>query len=351
MKKLFSLSLLVLSLSINAQLPLKGLVAYFPFNGTVNDEGPNDNNGQILSATLTSDRFGHDNAAYAFNGINDHIVLPSSINTKLSNSSYSISIWVLPTDTTPKLDGYEFFNDRSATNWNYRYRIVYGLSNSQNLKKVTYIQSIYPGKVSTIYDKTPMIYTWTHYVISYNNASSVMKVYKNGEYVDSVAQVPFVTGDREINLGCTFSPNFPNGTAFFKGKLDDIAFWNRQLTPTEIAKVFNDGMCKQLVSVTDTLVINANLLGISPITYQNTIKVYPNPTKDFLMVDFGNNFSTLNQYSVKIKNALGSEIYSTNINEQVSKINMSQWTGNGIYFIQLVDAKGNTVDVKKIILQ
>jgi hypothetical protein len=32
-------------------------------------------------------------------------------------------------------------------------------------------------------------------------------------------------------------------------------------------------------------------------------------------------------------------------------MNLSTWTGNGIYFVHLVDPQGNTVDIRKIVLQ
>lgn len=32
-------------------------------------------------------------------------------------------------------------------------------------------------------------------------------------------------------------------------------------------------------------------------------------------------------------------------------VDLSGWTGNGTYFVKIVDAQNNTVDVRKIILQ
>ena len=49
------------------------LVAYYPFNGNANDESGNNNHGTVYGATLTEDRFGQQNRAYFFDGINDYI--------------------------------------------------------------------------------------------------------------------------------------------------------------------------------------------------------------------------------------------------------------------------------------
>ncbi|MBK9672319.1 MAG: hypothetical protein IPO70_08695 [Bacteroidetes bacterium] len=32
-------------------------------------------------------------------------------------------------------------------------------------------------------------------------------------------------------------------------------------------------------------------------------------------------------------------------------MNLSSLTGNGIYFVHLIDASGNTIDIRKIVLQ
>jgi len=45
-----------------------GLVAYYPFNGNANDVSGHGNNGAVNGATLSTDRFGSANSAYALNG-------------------------------------------------------------------------------------------------------------------------------------------------------------------------------------------------------------------------------------------------------------------------------------------
>jgi hypothetical protein len=56
-------------------------------------------------------------------------------------------------------------------------------------------------------------------------------------------------------------------------------------------------------------------------------------------------------YTMRIQNAVGQTVYTTGVAQQQFTSNLSTWTGNGIYFVYLIDAQGNTVDVKKIILQ
>ena len=54
-------------------IPTNGLVAYYPFNGNANDYSLNANNGTVIDATLTADRFGNTNSAYQFNGNGSYI--------------------------------------------------------------------------------------------------------------------------------------------------------------------------------------------------------------------------------------------------------------------------------------
>jgi len=118
-----------------------------------------------------------------------------------------------------------------------------------------------------------------------------------------------------------------------------------------------DYVCHQTVydtihiTVTDTLIINANLTSYNPVTFANTIKVFPNPTNDHITIDFGSNYSTMTGYTLKITNSLSQTVYTTSINTQQTNVDLSTWTGNGIYFVHLIDAQSNTIDIKKIVIQ
>lgn len=105
-----------------------------------------------------------------------------------------------------------------------------------------------------------------------------------------------------------------------------------------------------LTTVTDTLIINATLTGLNPPSNLNTLKVYPNPANTHITIDYGN-FVSMNGYTLKIVNAVGQTVFTTLINQQTSYIDLSTWTGNGIYFVQLIDTQNNTVENRKIVIQ
>lgn len=105
-----------------------------------------------------------------------------------------------------------------------------------------------------------------------------------------------------------------------------------------------------LISVTDTLVINTLITGLTPPNNSNTIKVFPNPANSHITIDFGN-FESMNGYTLTITNSVGQTVYTTPINEQSSYIDLSTWSGNGIYFVQIIDTQNNTIENLKIVLQ
>ena len=104
-----------------------------------------------------------------------------------------------------------------------------------------------------------------------------------------------------------------------------------------------------LTTVTDTLIINTTLSLPSP-NNQNTILIYPNPASDHITIDNGN-FAAMEGYNIKITNNAGQEVFQSAINQAQFYVDLSTWTGNGLYFVHLIDSQNNTVTVRKILLQ
>jgi hypothetical protein len=116
--------------------------------------------------------------------------------------------------------------------------------------------------------------------------------------------------------------------------IDDIGIWNRALDSTEIAALYN--------SSTSTATIQNNL--------SNDIKIFPNPTYDHITIDAGN-LNTMSGYSIRIVNALGQQVFQSAINQQQFYLDLSSWTGNGIYYVNIINPQGVTIDTRKIVLQ
>ena len=98
------------------------------------------------------------------------------------------------------------------------------------------------------------------------------------------------------------------------------------------------------------LVINTLITGINPPNNSNTIKVYPNPANNHITIEYGD-YAIMNGYQLIIENSLGQEVFQTEITQQSDYLNLNTWGGNGLYFVHIVDPQGNTIDIRKIVLQ
>ncbi len=104
-----------------------------------------------------------------------------------------------------------------------------------------------------------------------------------------------------------------------------------------------------LISVTDTLIIDV-LLSIIPPDNINTIKIYPNPTQDFVIIHTGSYLSMAN-YTIKIENSLGQTVFQNLIDQQLFQISINDFGSYGLYYVKIIDDIGNIVTTRKIILQ
>lgn len=353
MKIFFTIAILALSFNVFAQIPTNGLIGYYPFSGNANDLSGNNNNGTVTGAVLTTDRFGNSNSAYNFPNANDNITI-SSI-TQSNVLKYSVSGWFQKTSSSINVEG-NIFCGSNPCNAPGGLRFSIG-ANNQACFGAEYqsCSSVWSYTSNQNYADD----TWHSFVILFDATDGLIDTTMLKIYIDNqfVAQHKQTQGDvnnviAPINNSLpTILGNATGGNDNFKGKLDDIRIYDRVLNTNEIEALYNEGLCYQTITVTDTLIINATLTGFNPITYQNSIKIYPNPTSDNITIDFGSNYLTMNGYTLKITNSLSQIVYTTPINTQSTTVNLSTWTGNGIYFVHLIDNQSNTIDIRKIILQ
>jgi hypothetical protein len=85
------------ALASQVPMPTDGLAAYYPFNGSANDESGNGANGIVLGAVLAPDRSGNPDSAYAFDGAGAFIGVDAP--PCRFAGEFSISFWAkaLPT--------------------------------------------------------------------------------------------------------------------------------------------------------------------------------------------------------------------------------------------------------------
>jgi hypothetical protein len=326
---------LTMAQNVPNYVPTNGLVGWWPFNGNANDESGNNNNGTVNGATLTSDRFGNLNSAFDFDGINDFI----SINNTFDLSTRSFNFWFNPSVINASTGTLLVSDNPTLVNGVTQARVI-KLNNLDSVQVATGTTvGFYIGAGTTINNWQMLTYT--------RNINDV-KIYLNGILINSGQSGFYTSGNGNIQtiLGCDRNLTFD----WYNGKIDDLGVWNRTLTNQEITDLYNGNICFQTITVTDTLLINMGITGFNPVTYNNTIKIFPNPTNDHITIDYGN-FASLNGYQLKIINSLSQQVFQTSITQQSNYLNLTTWGGNGLYFVQIIDPQGNIIDIRKIVLQ
>ena len=324
----------------------QGLVGYWPFCGNANDESGNGNNGTVNGATLTTDRFGNSNSAYQSGQITPLVSVPNiTINSGLFACSYWIKYSSSPINTSIADISHEWLNNGTFTTFRQlNSTLGFATAGANGISSQKIINSTNPIDTAD----------WNHVVVVRNN--QLMKTWVNGinVAVDSINQNGNLTSTKNLFIGGDPENTIQNPLGKFNGKIDDIAIWNRALTPQEIKQVYNQGICQTSITVTDTLLIHTGITSYNPVAYQNTLKVWPNPGNTAITLDAGN-LALMQGWKIRISNAQGAQIYPATgqsglISQQQQTLNMSDWGGNGLYFLYLIDPQNNIQEVKKIVL-
>jgi hypothetical protein len=319
-----------------------GLVGYWPFCGNANDDSGNGNNGVVNGATLTTDRFGNANSAYNFNGTSDFIkVLDNDLLDLTQN--LTLSAWISPNSVVNEQAVFGKGKISSQTGYSLLHNVLIPEKTGISIQNQPM-----PVSEAHINSSTLNLNTWYQLLGTYNG--NELKLYLNGVLVKttttSLQLMPNSLTD--LFIGCELS-----GFRFFNGKIDDVGIWNRALTLQEVTQLFNQNQCATNITVTDTLIINVGQLSYTnPVNYANNITIYPNPANTQVNISF-NNITDLTGGNINIVNSLGQQVATTPITLSGTNTTMSldTWGGTGLYFVQILNAQGIVVDVKKIILQ
>ena len=231
----FSFSLLSQAIYSQAPsyIPTIGLVGYWPFNGDANDESGNGNNGIVNGASLTTDRFGNNNCAYYFNGVDNFITINNSPSLNISGNQISISVWLQTEDNCSTAYGQKGI---SKGGWDVGngYELLYGSCGGFQL-------SGNHGGFQSVgsYNNGNWNGNWTHIVAVFNNGTGI--IYVNGQAISSNLNGSQFTSFLSSTAPLYFGKRSPGNQTigFVKGKMDDIGIWNRALTQQEITEMYN----------------------------------------------------------------------------------------------------------------
>lgn len=344
MRKAFSILIIALSINAFSQIPTDGLVGHYPFAGHANDlSGEGNHSSMNNGATFTTDRFGNINNATLLDGKNDFISFRAGNSTSLNiTGDLAVSFWIKTTINQASLISFGDNNTPDTDTAGYISGL--GSNGAGNGKLGVALGNGWNSATNTTLNDN----NWHH--ILYQLKTDTLQIYIDNILETEVTGVsaPLSWKGNRI-FGCRSDLDMSAGV--YAGAFDDLRIYNRALSFEERRFIHHEGVYYKFISVTDTLIINANITNFKPVAYQNSIKIYPNPTSDQITIDFGNNYDTMDGYELKVMNSLSQVVYSTSINLNKTNVDLSSWTGHGIYFIHLINNNGHTIDVKKIILQ
>ena len=216
------------STQVSTLLPTEGLIAFYPFNGDASDESMNGHDGIAYGATLTTNRFGNPNSAFYFDGLDDYIRVSS--HEALISPSYTISVWfkfLAGGSGNPRLifkgeDNYTTDFDISTV----------GTGTSRDLNFYASINN----QLSLVLSNTIEESVWYNVIGIVNQTKQAL--YLNGVEVDSkIVNGVLLNTDMDIYIGKITA----GYSAQYKGSIDDIRIYNRELTEQEIQTLYHEG--------------------------------------------------------------------------------------------------------------
>ncbi|EOQ97645.1 concanavalin A-like lectin/glucanases family protein [Leptospira wolbachii serovar Codice str. CDC] len=192
------------------QVP-SGLISYFPFNGNAKDYGNFHNDLNITGAAITTDRNGHPNGAYYFNGASFMQKLnPNGLPT--GSSARTICAW---------------FNKSSSIG-----EYIVGFGTFVNLQGNGLVVSDTVTGMFGVADDVTTFHEgfrnqWMHLCGTYDSAN--VRVYENGVLRAFGSKAWSTVPGPSLEIGRRL-----DGVGNFSGDLDDIRIYNRVLSDTEI---------------------------------------------------------------------------------------------------------------------
>jgi hypothetical protein len=319
---LIILSIIVSTIATNAQnipsnVPKNGLVGYWPFNGNANDESGNKMHG-TGTPNFIVDRNSVTNSAISLPSISA-IQLPSSVFQYEYGDTFSFSFWFTHEASR---NARVFSTENSEGN----FRIANGNGNG------AYIIQFGGGLGGYLYDTLSSPTAWNHVVYVYKNR--VVKLYVNGNLKKTFTHTSNASLNYGVQVAIGVKASSLNNDKW-NGKFDDLGIWNRVLSATEVAGLYNG--CT--ISSTDTIAS----CGAYTWTDGNTYTSSNNTATDTFVNAAGcDSVVTLNLTVIDIDRLISTqpEDQSVDINRSTSIIVTSGYDDVATYQWQLDDGAG-----------
>lgn len=155
-----------------------------------------------------------------FNGSSAFASTTAVVTTKTTD--FSVSAWINPA-VLPQL-GFVMFNTVNAAGWGF---CIASAADTSGTKLTILSEAVAWDVTSYTFPRSGI---WYHIAIT--RTGTTYTVYVNGVQVDTKVRTQstpangFLIGQRQ------------GGTQRFRGKIDDVRYWDRVLTPTEVSNLY-----------------------------------------------------------------------------------------------------------------
>jgi hypothetical protein len=206
------------ALTANSASSTVGLVASYSFDGNSRDNSGNGNDGIVVGATLTQDRFGADGSAFHFDGTNQYIVVLAPKSLPLVNAARTITAWVKPEAASGTLAMVQQGNGECFGRMFGVGYFTAGLYFWGGCQDYSSGFEVPLGK-------------WSFVAISYD--PPFLRAFVNANSQSTNIGV-LNTAASKLFIGATTTNNGASFRGFFKGSIDEINFYDRALSEAEI---------------------------------------------------------------------------------------------------------------------
>ena len=228
---------------------------YYKLDGDSNDDSTTSYNGTDTSITY-SDANGVINNGAGFNGSSSKILLPAGVK---QSGSFSIALWI----KIDILGNYYITSDWDGGARNY----LIATDSSGKLNFLSGNSSTSQDPTLTN-DTTLSIDTWYHVVFVRDGAK--LTIYLNASADGTVTGS--YTGGATSNVTYLGTSVRSSSSDFLDGAMDEVGFWSRALTSTEITTLYNGGNGLQYPFVT-TDIKSINGLAKASIKSRNSLAI------------------------------------------------------------------------------
>ncbi len=211
------LSFMILIAPARADI-VTGLLGWWKLDGNVQDYSGNVNNGTAVGVTNTTDRFNKANMAMVFNGV-DQYIYGSGIS--IANSPFTIAAWIKTSYTANEIY-FSIGSVKSVNDATVHLRIT-----SNTTMRFGMWGDDLNVTLSNISNN------WT-FLVTTMDSIKVQRVYCNAVEVGTRTANSFFIGNADWKIGA-WTPEF------FDGAIDDVRIYNRALTATDVAELYNNG--------------------------------------------------------------------------------------------------------------